>query len=143
MFEQPASRSAERDRPSADMSLSELTERLRNEVRELVSAELALAKAEGVQRAKRLGLGVGMFGAAAGLAFFAACCGVAAVVLGLSNVTRPWLAAVIAGAGLLVLAVFVALPGRRGFREQHPPVPKESIHSIKRDAAAVREAAHR
>lgn len=128
---------------SPDMPLSELTARLHDEVRELVHAEVALAKTEAVQRTKRLGLGVGMFGSAGLLAFFAACCAVAAFVLGLSNVLRPWLAALIAAAVLLVVAVFVALPGRRGFRAAHPPVPNDSLESIKADADAVRTAVHR
>jgi Putative Actinobacterial Holin-X, holin superfamily III len=140
MFEQPDSRSA---RPSPDMPMSELTTRLRDELRDLIRSELALAKVEGVQRAKRAGLGIGMFGAAGMCAFFAACCGVAALVLGLSNVMRGWLAALIAGTALLVLGVFVALPGRRGFRAQHPPVPKDSVDSLKADAAAIREGVRR
>ncbi|HZC72572.1 MAG TPA: phage holin family protein [Jatrophihabitans sp.] len=141
MFEQPDGGSA--DRSTRDMPMSELTARLRDEVRDLVKGELALAKVEGIERAKRTGRGVGMFGSAAMLGFFAACCGVAALVLGLSNVMRSWLAALVAGAALLVLAVFVALPGRRGFREQHPPVPKDSVESLKADAAAIREGVHR
>jgi hypothetical protein len=144
MFEQPDGSSAQRDRPpNPDMPMSELTARLRDELRDLVRSELALAKAEGTERAKRMGLGIGMFGAAGMLAFFAACCGVAALVLGLSNVTRSWLAALIAGGALLVVAVFVALPGRRGFRAQHPPVPADSLESLKADASAIREGVKR
>lgn len=133
----------EREPANPDMPLSELTTRLHDEVRALVQAEIALAKNEAVQRAKRIGLGVGMFGTAGLLAFFAGCCAVAAFVLALSNVARPWLAALIAAGVLLVVAVFVALPGRRGFRAQHPPVPADSVESIKADAEAVREAVHK
>lgn len=143
MFEQPNGRTAQHERPSPDLPMSELTARLRDEVRDLVRSELALAKAEGMQRAKRMGLGIGMFGTAGMLAFFAACCGVAALVLGLNNIARPWLAALIAAAALLVVAVFVALPGRRGFRAQHPQVPADSVESLKEDAAAIREGVHR
>lgn len=126
-----------------DMPLSELTTRLHDEVRELVHAEIALAKTEALHRAKRMGVGVGMFGTAGLLAFFAGGCAVAAFVLGLSNVARPWLAALIVAGVLLVVAVFVALPGRRGFRAQHPPVPANSLESIKADADAVRTAVHK
>lgn len=126
-----------------DMPLSELTARLHDEVRDLVRAEIALAKTEAKQRAKRAGLGVGMFGTAGLLAYFAAACAVAGLVLGLSNVVQPWLAALISAAALLVVAVFVALPGRRGFRAQHPQVPADSLESIKADADAVRTAVHR
>lgn len=143
MTADPQAAHPEREPSSADMPLSELTTRMHDEVRHLISAEIALAKTEAVQRAKRIGLGVGMFGAAGLLAFFAGCCAVAALVLGLSNVARPWLAALIAAGLLLVAAVFVALPGRRGFRAQHPPVPADSVESVKADAAAVREAVHR
>ena len=124
-------------------SRTDVTGAAADEVRALVQSEIALAKNEATQRAKRMGLGVGMFGTAALLAYFAAGCAVAALVLGLSNVMQPWLAALIAAALLLVAAVFVALPGRRGFRAQHPPVPADSIESIKADAEAVRTAVHK
>jgi hypothetical protein len=125
------------------MPLAELTTRLHDEARELIRAELALAKTEATHRAKRMGVGLGMFGSAGMLAFFAAGCAVAAFVLGLSNVMQPWLAALVAAGALLVAAVLVALPGRRGFRAQHPPVPADSIESIKADADAVRTAVRR
>src|SRR6266496_6342910 len=78
-----------------EASLGELAARLSEQVSRLVRDELALAQVEAKQKAKRLGLGLGMFGASALLALFGAVCGVAAAVLGLAIVVDAWLAAVL------------------------------------------------
>jgi uncharacterized membrane protein YqjE len=125
---------------SADASLGELASRLSEQVSRLVHDELALAQAEAKQKAKLLGLGVGMFGASGVLALFGAMCGVAAAVLGLANVMSGWLAAVLVAVALFLGAGVVALAGRREVRHGSPPVPTEAVRSTKDDVAVVREA---
>src|SRR5437764_3694271 len=87
-----------------EASLGELTARLSEQVTRLVRDELALAQVEAKQKAKRLGLGLGMFGAGGMAALFGALCAVAAAVLGLATAVAPWLAAVLVAAGLFVIA---------------------------------------
>ena len=128
---------------SADKSVGQLTAQLGEQVSRLVRDELALAQTEAKQRAKRIGLGMSAFGVAGGLAFFAGSCLVAALVIGLSNVMRPWLAAVVAAAGLLVLAGLIVMPGWKGMMNRRPPVPQDSVDSVKADVAAVKEGIHR
>jgi len=77
------------------------------------------------------------------MAFFASGCLVAALVIGLSNVMRPWLAAIVAAGGLLVLAGLIVMPGWKGMMERRPPVPQDTVQSVKADVAAVKEGMHR
>lgn len=125
----------------AEPTVGELAARLGEQVSRLVREELALAQLEAKQKAKRIGLGAGMFGAAGLLSFFGAACGVAAAILGFANVLQAWLAAIIVGALCFVVAGLVALPGWKGIKEAHP-VPEDSVESLKADVAAVRSAAH-
>jgi uncharacterized membrane protein YqjE len=124
-------------------SLGDLTARMSEQVSRLVRDELALAQLEAKQKAKRLGVGFGMFGAGGVLAFFGFGVAVAAAVLGLATTVEPWLAAVIVAAVLFVVAAIVALTGRKTVAQGAPPVPSGAIESTKADVAAVRQAVRR
>jgi hypothetical protein len=124
-------------------SMGALAAQLSEQVSRLVRDEMALAQLEAKQRAKRVGFGLGMFGVGGLLAFFGACCGVAAAVLGLSNVVRPWFAAIIVAVGLFLLAGLVVLPGWKGVTAKHPDIPHDTVESVKADVAAVKEAIRR
>lgn len=123
-------------------SVGQLAAQLGEQMSRLVRDELALAQAEAKQRAKKVGLGAGMFGAAGGAAVLAVCCFVAAAVLGLCNVVQPWFAAIIVGVALILLAGLTVLPGWKGITSGRPDVPGDSIRSVKDDVAAVRSALH-
>jgi Putative Actinobacterial Holin-X, holin superfamily III len=86
------------------------------------------------------GLSASAFGFAGGAAFFGSCCLVAAAVLGFSNVLRPWLAAIIVGVALFLLGGFVVMPGWKAMMERRPPIPDDTVDSVKADVAAVRDA---
>lgn len=126
-----------------EASFGELAARLSEQVSRLVRDELALAQVEAKQKAKRLGLGIGMFGAGGLFALFGAGCAVAAAVLALALVVDGWLAAILVAAGLFVVAGGCALGGRIGVRRGTPPIPREAVESAKADVAAVREAVKR
>jgi hypothetical protein len=126
-----------------DASLGQLTARMSEQLSRLMRDELALAQIEAKQKAKRLGFGVGMFGAGGVLAFFGAGVAVAAAVLGLATVFEPWLAALIVAGGLFLLAAVIALVGKKSVAAGSPPVPKAAIESSKADVAALRRAVHR
>jgi hypothetical protein len=126
-----------------DASLGQLASRMSEQVSRLVHEELALAQLEAKQKAKRLGIGFGMFGAGGALAFFAAGVLIAAAVLALATAVSPWLAALIVGAALLAVAGLMALTGKKTVAKGAPPVPTEAIESTKADVAAVRQAVGR
>jgi len=136
-------RHASPDGSADSASFGDLASQLSTQVSRLVRDEMALAQVEAKQRAKRVGFGLGLFGFAGLLSFFGACCAVAAAVLGLSNVVRPWLAAVIVAAVLLFIALLVVLPGWKGVTEPKPDVPHDSVESVKADVAAVKDAMKR
>lgn len=121
----------------------DLVHRLTEQTAHLVRTEASLARIEATQRAKVIGAGLGAFGAGGVLAFFGACCGVTAAVLGFSNVMRPWLAAIVVAAICFLLALLIVAPGWKGIKDRRPPVPDDVINNVKADVAAVREAAHR
>lgn len=126
-----------------DASLGQLASRMSEQVSRLVHEELALAQVEAKQKAKRLGVGFGMFGAGGALAFFATGVLIAAAVLGLATAVSAWLAALIVGVVLLIAAALMALTGKKSVAQGAPPVPTEAIESTKADVAAVRRAVKR
>jgi uncharacterized membrane protein YqjE len=126
-----------------EVSIGQLTARVSEQVTRLVRDELALAQIEAKQKAKKLGLGVGMFGASGLMALFGAGCAIAAAVLGLATAVAGWVAALIVAGALFVVAGVLALTGRMGVRKGAPPIPTDAVDSAKADVATVREAVRR
>ena len=117
-----------RDRPTA-----ELLRELGDEFRTLMRQELELAKVEMVQKGKRAGIGVGMFGAA-GLVGFVACLAITAcLVAALATGMAVWLAALIVAVVYAAIAAVLALVGRNRVKEATPPVPEQTVESVKED----------
>jgi Putative Actinobacterial Holin-X, holin superfamily III len=123
---------------SGSKSTPELLRDLSAQVTTLVHEEIALAKAELSVKGKRLGEGVGLFGAAALLGFLALGALVAAAVAGLSLVLDVWLAALLVAAGLIVLAGILALVGKADVSKGAPPIPQEAVASAKEDVAWIK-----
>ena len=134
---------ADRSGAGTDASVGQLASQLSEQLSRLVRAEMALAQVEAKHRAKRYGLGFGMFGASGAFLFFGAGAGVAAAILGLANAVPGWLAAVIVAAALMVLAGVVALTGKKSIDRGGPPIPTETMRSVREDAAVVKGALRR
>ena len=109
---------------------------------QLVRDEIALAKMEVGEKAKKIGLGAGFFGAAGVLAAYAFGVLLAAAVLALALVMPAWAAALIVAAVLLVGAGVAALLGRSNVKDGTPAVPEAAIENVKADIATVQEARH-
>lgn len=109
----------------------------------LVRDEMRLAVAELQRKGKRGGVGTGLFGAAGVLAFYGGAALVACVILALAAVIAPWLAALLVGIGVLLVAAVVALVGKKQFDAATPPVPEQTMSSVKADVNAVKEGLHR
>lgn len=125
-----------------DASTGELLTRLSHDTSQLVRDEMALAKLEMTEKAKRIGLGAGLFSVAGLLAFFAVATLVATAVLGLAEALPAWLAALVVAVVLLLAAGAAALVGKRNVARGAPPVPSDTIESVKLDVAEVQEARH-
>lgn len=118
-------------------SLIDLVTSIPTLVTDLVQREIDLIKVEMTAKLKALGVGAGVI-AVAGLLLLAML-GVllTAGILALSLVIPGWLAALLVAAGLLIIAVILGLIGYRVLQKGIPPVPTESIDSLKRDLRAI------
>ncbi|HZY77409.1 MAG TPA: phage holin family protein [Jatrophihabitantaceae bacterium] len=124
----------------AEGSVGALVAQLSEQVSTLVRDELQLAELEAKQRGKKLGAAFGALGAAGGMAFFGACCFATAAILALAMIMRPWAAALLVGAGFMIVSGMLGLPGLIGMRFGSRGIGKESVESVKADVAAVRGA---
>lgn len=126
----------------AEPSTGELVTRLTQEVSQLMRDELRLAQLEMSAKAKRAGIGAGLFGVAGIVALFGTGALVATAILALALVLDAWLAALIVGVVLLAVAGIAAMLGRREVSEATPPVPEQTLESVRRDVEAAK-GAHR
>lgn len=122
----------------ASQSVAELVRQLSEQTSRLARQEVELAKAELSVKGKRFGLGAGMFGGAGLFGFLALGALVAAAILGLSTAVAGWLAALIVGAALGLLAGMVALLGTRKVAQAAPPVPEQTVESVREDVEYAR-----
>ena len=127
----------------ADASVGELVERLSTQVSALVRDEMALATAELKRKGTQAGIGVGIGGAGAVVALLGLGALTAAAILGLATVLAAWLAALIIGVILLVVAGIISALGITQVRNSAPPVPEKAMKSTKRDVETVKESVHR
>lgn len=105
---------------------------------DLLRSELERLKQELVAKAKHLGVGIGLILAGAFFAFFAFAVLLAAAVLGIATALPAWLAALIVGGALLVITVILVLVGVNQLKRGVPPVPEETIASVKEDVNAIK-----
>jgi hypothetical protein len=123
----------------ANASTGELIGQLTEQLSTLVRSEARLAQAEVAQKAKKLGVGAGLFGGAGLIAFFGLAVLIAAAVLGLAEVLPAWLAALAVAVVLLAVAGVLALAGRRDVAQASPPLPSQAIASVQADVATVKQ----
>ncbi len=129
-------------RPDARPSIGELVSSLSEKLSQLVRDEIRLAKAEIAEKAKHAGTGAGLFAVAGLLGFFGLAALITTAILGLANAVDPWLAALIVGVALLLVAGLLALAGKKALEKGMPPGPERAQASIKADVAAVKEGLH-
>jgi Putative Actinobacterial Holin-X, holin superfamily III len=120
-------------------STAELIGALTEQVTTLVRDEVRLAQAEVTRKAKRLGIGAGLFGGAGLMAVLGLNALVTAVILGLANVIPGWLAAILVGIVLFLIAGVLALIGKKDVQKAGPPLPTETIASVQADIATVKQ----
>jgi hypothetical protein len=62
----------------------------------------------------------------------------AAAVLGIATALPAWLAALIVGGALLIIMIALVLIGVMLLKRGAPPVPEETIASVKKDVNAIK-----
>jgi uncharacterized membrane protein YqjE len=117
-----------RERP-----LGELLKQLSEETTRLVHQEIELAKAELTQKGRQAGMGAGLFGAAGAIGFLALAALTTCVILALDAVMPAWLAALLVAVVYAAVAAVLALRGRAKAQQAVPPVPEQTIETVKED----------
>ena len=138
----PPARSAGSRPDGADPSSAttgELVKKLSTQLSDLIRGEMALARAELTAKGKRAGTGAGLAGAGGVLALYGGGALVAAAIAGLATVLDVWLAALIVGVVLLVVAGELAMAGKSLIQKATPPVPSEAVQNVQLDVDTVKE----
>jgi hypothetical protein len=119
-----------RERPIGD-----LVKQLASQTSTLVRQEIDLAQAEMSQKASIAGKGAGLLGGAAAVGLLAAGALTACLILVLSEAMDAWLAALIVAVVMGAVAAALGLAGRNKVREATPPVPEQTVETVKEDVA--------
>ncbi len=131
------------DRAVEALSTGELVSRASERVSHLVQDELHLARAEMTEKGRKAGIGAGWLGGGGFVALFGVACLVAAAVLGLATAIADWLAAIIIGVALLLVAGCAALLGKRRLSEATPPLPTQAVEGVRTDVQTLKEGGRR
>ena len=123
------------DRADGDLherTLPELLRQLADQTGLLVRQEMQLARSEMAEKAKEAGAGAGMFGGAGlfGLGAFAALT-VAIIWAIVAAGLAIWAAALIVAVLYAIVAAVLGMSGKKKFEQAAPPVPQETIDSVK------------
>lgn len=119
-------------------SIGTLFADLTDDLSKLFRLEIALVKLELAEKARRLGRGAVAVAAGGVLAFSAWLALMAAAILGLATVLHPWLAALIIGVLVLVIAGVLLWLGKRWLDAQRL-VPRRTLNSLREDGAWIKE----
>jgi MFS family permease len=117
-----------RDRP-----VGELVKHLAEQTSTLVRQEIDLAKAELSQKGKEAGKGAGLFAGAAVIGLLAAGALTAFLIMLLDGALANWLSALIVGIVFAAIAGALALAGRNRIQRATPPVPEQTVETVKED----------
>lgn len=117
-------------------SLGGLVEHISEQASRLVRAEIALARAELTDKARKSGMGVGLLVGALVVLLYGIGVLLLAAVYGLGTVWPAWLAALAVGGFLVLVTVILALIGvtllKKGTRKP------DSVQRIKDDVTTIR-----
>jgi hypothetical protein len=116
-----------------DRSIADLVKQLSDQTTTLVRQEIDLAKAELALKGKQAGVGAGLFGGAGMFGLYALGALTACVILALATAVTGWLAALIVAAIYGAIAGVLALTGKNKVKQGAPPVPEQTVESVKED----------
>lgn len=116
-----------------DRSLGELFGRLAEQAGALAHLEIQLAKAEMLEKGRLAGRGAAIAGAGAVVALGAFGAVTATLIMALSEGMDGWLAGLIVTVVYVAIAAALILSGRRRIAEATPPVPEQTIDTLKED----------
>jgi hypothetical protein len=119
------------DNTADTRTLGDLLSKLSRETATLIRQEVALAKSELTRNIARLGRHTALIAGGAALAYAGGLAIVASLVLGLIHAgVVPWLAALLAGAAVLVIGYALVHAGLSGLRRD-PVTPEQTVETLK------------
>jgi len=127
---------------TSEASTSELVTRLTQQSTELIRNELRLAQVEMTEKAKKAGIGAGLFGGAGVVALYGVGALIATIILALALLMPAWLAALIVTVVLFAIAGVVALMGKKQVSQATPAAPQHTIDSVKQDVDTIKGGGH-
>lgn len=116
-----------------DRSIGDLFGKLSAETSTLIRQEMELARAELTEKGKQAGKGAGLFGGAATVALLGAGAITAGIVMLLGLLIPDWLAAIVVGLVFVGIAALLGLRGRDEIQAATPPVPEQTVDTVKED----------
>jgi hypothetical protein len=114
-------------------SIGDLLKQLSEQTATLVRQELDLAKAEMQQKGKRAGVGLGLIGVGGVVALAAVGAFTATLIMLLAEWMDGWLAGLIVTIAYAAVAAYLALQGKEKVSEASPPVPQQTVETVKED----------
>lgn len=118
-----------------DASIGELLKQLSQETTTLVRQELELAKAEMTQKGKQAGIGAGLLGGAGIVGLLALGCFTTFLIALIQTIVdHTWLAALIVTVVYGAIAAVLGLRGKTEVQQAVPPVPEQTVETLKEDA---------
>jgi putative superfamily III holin-X len=126
-----------------DASASELVKQLSEQTSRLVQQEMELAKAELSEKGKQAGIGAGLFGGAGVFGLYALGSLTAAAIAALGLAMDTWLAALIVAVIWAAVAGVMAMLGKTRMQKGTPPIPEQSVESVKEDVQWTKTSAQR
>jgi putative superfamily III holin-X len=122
------------------LGLSGATKRVADSARSFVQLEVQLAIAELKKKAAALGVGLGLTGGAAILAFLALCFALAAAAAGIATTLPVWASLLIVGGGLLLIAGILGAIGVTMLQKGAQVMPEQAVEEAELTAEALRDA---
>jgi uncharacterized membrane protein YqjE len=124
-----------------DVPIGDLLQTVKEEGANILGQEVRLAKAEMTEKAKDVGIGAGMFGGAGYVANLAAVALMLTMIFALAEAMAPWLAALIVTVLFAAVAAVLALKGKKKIQQAGPPIPEQTVESVKQTIETVKEGA--
>jgi hypothetical protein len=118
--------------------LSDATKRVADHARSFVELEVQLATAELKKKAQALGVGIGLTGGAAILAFLALVFGLLAAAAGLATTLPVWASLLIVCGALILIGAILGFVGVKMLQKGTQPIPEQALEEAELTAEALR-----
>ncbi|HEV2057844.1 MAG TPA: phage holin family protein [Solirubrobacteraceae bacterium] len=136
---QPTPPSGSRD--LRDAPIGDVVQAVKEEASTLAGQEMKLAKAEMGEKVKDVGIGAGMAGGAGYVAYLASIAFMLCLIFALAEVMPEWAAALIVTVVLAIVAAVLALKAKKKIQQAGPPIPEQTVESVKQTVQTVKEGA--